>query len=126
MKVGNKHQEPRINVYVCEYNCLTVTVDVDEGVTPFMIKCRRRSTKERPLNPALTGADGECKGTARSSFYPKGPKPRHIGDPTHEWYKPDSLHGLSAAEIQHVRQGGLLLRPRTDRLPVYHKPKEQT
>ena len=111
---------PKINVYVCEHNCLTVTVDVDEGVTPFFIKCRRLGDPKRPLNPLLTGEDGECIGTARSSCYPRGPKPSHIPDPQFEWYRPTCLEELSSNERRHVENGGLLLRPRTNREPVYH------
>lgn len=125
-------REPLINVYKCEYNCLTVTVDVDEGVTPFMISCRSRSRPDRPLKPELTGADGFCIGTANSSFYPRGPKPPWISEPKWEWYLPNEteLEAECAAEpesrnsiIAHVKNGGLMLRPRTNREPIYHKEK---
>jgi hypothetical protein len=111
---------PRENVYGCEYGCLTVTVDVDVGVTPFMIKCRSVSRPDRPLLARLTGPDGECVGIAESCFYPKKRRPPHIPEPTHEWYKPENIDGLSPQEIEHVNQGGLLLRPRTNRHPIYH------
>ena len=77
-----------INVYVCEYNCLTVTVDRDEGVTPFMIGCKSRSRKDRPIKADKLDSKGFCIGTARSSFYPKGPKPAHIPEPGWEWVLP--------------------------------------
>lgn len=46
--------EPRINVYVCR-KCggHTVTVDVDDGVTPFMIGCH---AKESEVHPAESGS----------------------------------------------------------------------
>lgn len=113
---------PRINVYRCEYGCNTVTVDVDDGVTPFMIKCKAKTRPDRPLLPGLTGPDGECIGTAQSCFYPGGPTPLHIGEPTHEWFKPTmtEIGGLSAGEQDHVKGGGLLLRERTKREPVFY------
>lgn len=114
-------KNPRINVYVCEYGCHNVTVDVDEGVTPFFIKCLRKSTPDRPIQKKYLDENGECIGIARSTFYPSGPKPPHIPDPTHEWYRPESLDGLSKDEKEHVDQGGLLLRPRTEREPIYHR-----
>jgi hypothetical protein len=120
---GEKSLEPKINVYVCQFNCLTVTVDVDEGVTPFMIQCRSRSTKGRPIEKKLLDEHGFCVGTAQSSFYPTGPKPSRIGDPKWEWYIPETNKGLSVGEAEHVKKGGLLLRPRTEREPVYHKEK---
>ena len=119
-------KEPRINVYRCQYGCHTVTVDVDDGVTPFMIQCRSRSTPERPIKAKYLGEEGFCKGTAESSFYPRGPKPLHIGEPKWEWYKPTTPEVMSNAEFEHVKQGGLLLRPRTEREPVYHKDKNET
>lgn len=119
-----KQKLPKLNVYVCEYGCYTVTVDVDEGVTPFLIKCRKRSTLDRPIEAKYLGKDGECVGTARSSLYPRKPKPAHIPDPTHEWYKPESTKGLDDFERDHVQNGGLLLRRRTHREPVYHEEGE--
>ena len=123
---------PRLNVYVCEYNCLTVTVDVDEGVTPFMIGCRSRSRPDRPIKEEFLTKDGFCKGSANSRFYPKVPKPPHIKDPEWEWYKPTELE--IEAEIvgnerqrenilEHWRRGGLFLRPRTDKQPIFHEEK---
>jgi hypothetical protein len=137
---------PRINVYRCEYGCNNVTVDVDKGVTPFMIKCVTKAKPGRPLNPLLTDKNGECKGTATSCFYPKGPKPAHIGEPTHEWAIPseEEIAAEVKAGIEHIKasaampftdedlkafenqvradfkKGQLILRPRTDREPVYH------
>lgn len=117
-------KNPRINIYECEYGCQNVTVDVDHGVTPAMIQCRFKGTKERPVNPKYIGDDGFCVGTARSCFYPKGPKPSHIKDPTWEWYKPtkewaqeeDKKHPGS---FEHWEKGGLFFRERTDKEPVY-------
>lgn len=120
-KSGRSGKLPRINVYVCEYNCNNVTVDVDHGVTPFMIKCRRKSTPQRPIAQKYLDENGECIGTARSCFYPMEPKPAHIPDPTHEWFKPDTFEGLHPDEIDHVKRGGLLLRERTDREPIFHE-----
>lgn len=112
---------PRINAYGCQYGCNTVTVDVDKGVTPFMIKCKAKSRPDRPLRPELTGADGECIGAAQSCFYPKTPLPAHLPAPTHEWYRPTNLDGLNDGELEHVKRGGLLLRERTGAEPVYHE-----
>jgi hypothetical protein len=119
-----KPKQPRINVYRCQYGCNTSTVDVDIGVTPFSIKCRSRSRPGRPLDPKLTGPDGECVGTGNSSFYPKGPRPPWIRDPEWEWYKPteEDLSKMSKREADHYRNhtGELALRPRTKKEPIYH------
>lgn len=126
-------KNPKINIYLCEYNCHTVTVDVDKGVTPFMIKCRAKSRPDRPLKPALTGKDGECIGNAKSCFYPKGPKPPHIQEPTHEWRIPTEselkkiveeglLNGVSKSQtMDYFKNGALALFPRSEREPVYHE-----
>lgn len=86
------------NVYTCtKCGGFTTTIDRDEGVTPFMIRCRAK--------------DG-CDGWAQSSFYPKGPRPAHIPPPSIEWYRPsqEEIAGLDPAMREHVGKGGLLMR----------------
>lgn len=116
-------REPRINVYQCQYNCLTTTVDVDKGVTPFMMKCKKKPTKERPIEAKYLGEDGECIGTAQSSFYPRGPMPKYIPVASHEWYAPseEEQKNLHPAELEHVKNGGLLLRERTKKEALCHE-----
>lgn len=84
------------NVYTCPKGHKTVTVDVDEGVTPFMLRCRQKDD------------DGKhnCTEMARSSMYQVDQELKA----EYEWYMPLSLKGLNSSEIQHVRQGGLLIR----------------
>lgn len=81
------------NIYVCE-KCFghIVTVDLAEGVTPFMVGCK---------------ANDGCDGMMQSSFY-------RVYDqrirPSYEWYRPNSLDGLKRGVHEHVENGGLLLR----------------
>lgn len=83
---------PRINQYRCkECGGTITTIDRDPGVTPFMLACR---------------ATGGCNGTMLSSTYRVAPGLT----PDHEWYKPDSLKGLSPGMRDHVERGGLLIR----------------
>lgn len=93
----------RENVYTCR-NCggHTVTIDVDEGVTPFLLDCR------------ASGREGDCDGIAQSACYPKGLRPPQIPAPAWEWYKPSPSEArkLNRAMKQHVRAGGLLIRAR--------------
>lgn len=111
---------PRENCYVCNVcHGLTVTVDVDEGVTPMFIRCKRidsQYTEERVIRK-------QCNGTARSGLYPKAPRPSTIPAPKFEWYNPTTteLSKLDEETQDYVLKGGLLLRERTDREPVYHK-----
>lgn len=83
----------RKNIYTCE-ECggHIVTVDLEEGVTPFMVGCR---------------ATEGCEGMMKSSMY-------RVFDQTmatdHEWYKPGINQALSTGEADHVNNGGLLLR----------------
>lgn len=97
----------RINVYQCSAcRQVTTTVDVDVGVTPFLIGCPK------------------CECSARSGFYPKS-RPVPLGTPaiSHEWYKPTKIKKTDV-DYDHVQQGGLLMRPRTDAKPLSHEPKE--
>jgi hypothetical protein len=100
----------RINGYVCQRPTgkkphITLTVDVDEGVTPFMIGCP------------------DCGFDAYSMMYPRTGRIPPMSAVTHEWYSPsnEELKTLHPANFEHVRRGGLLMRKRTDRQPVLHK-----
>lgn len=78
------------NAYECEAcKAYIVTVDRHPGVTPFMTKC------------------GICGGMAQSKMY-------RVADwlePTHEWYRPDTLEGIPTHSHDHLSRGGLILRP---------------
>ncbi|KQW22131.1 hypothetical protein ASC80_01670 [Afipia sp. Root123D2] len=81
------------NIYVCDAcHGHIVTIDVDAGVTPFMINCR---------------AHPRCKGTMRSSMYRVFDQDMAA---SHEWYRPTPDDCLRPGEIEHVLKGGLLLR----------------
>lgn len=111
----------RLNLYICQHGCHNVTVDVDRGVTPFMIPCQFTGREDRPLNPALS-VDGKCIGMAQSQFYPRNlPEGIPYPVPTHEWYRPTTLEGLTPGEFDHVEQGGLLLSKRTEREMLLHE-----
>lgn len=103
---------PRENGYLCPVcKKATITVDVDEGVTPMFLGCR---------------ATEGCEGLAQSIMYPKEPRPAGTPAPAWEWYKPtraevEATEAEYPGSIQHWENGGLFLRPRTDREPVYHK-----
>lgn len=104
---------PRENAYVCPRNHVTMTVDVADGVTPFMMGCREPG----------------CTLMAQSRFYPKSPRPAHIPPPRWEWYKPTRKQALKKERripgtLQHVENGGLLLRQRTGAEPIYHPDEE--
>lgn len=79
----------RKNAYECE-SCgsYIITVDREPGVTPFMVSC------------------GNCKAMAKSKFY------RVVDSliPTHEWFRPETIDGLTQWSADHVGNGGLLLR----------------
>lgn len=89
------------NVYTCE-KCgyRHWTLDVDEGVTPFVIACQYYG----PDAP-----DG-CDGEAVSAGYNVSPMPP--GYQELEWYRPteDEIADKPKSTQEHVRQGGLLKR----------------
>lgn len=85
------------NVYVCQ-SCgdTVVTIDSEEGVTPFMIGCK---------------ATPGCKGDMYSSFYAVD----QSLNPEYEWYKPTSFDQYPEGEHReamkrHVEDGGLEIR----------------
>lgn len=81
------------NIYTCE-KCHghVVTVDIERGVTPFLIECK---------------ATHDCKGLMKSSMYRVFDQSMRAD---YEWYRPTVAQALQPGEKQHVDQGGLLLR----------------
>lgn len=81
------------NIYVC-LKCKghIVTVDLERGVTPFMLRCR---------------ATVSCDGDMQSSMYRVFDQEIRAD---HEWYRPTAAEVLTAREREHVEKGGLLIR----------------
>lgn len=84
------------NLYTCD-GCMgrVVTIDRDQGTTPYMIACRARK---------------DCDGTMYSHFYPR--KGMEELKPQFEWYRPGRFGRffIRDSEKRHVDAGGLLLR----------------
>jgi len=87
----------RENYYHCR-SCRKgiVTIDRDAGVTPSFKAC-------------LT--DG-CESSMMSQGYPSTEsKPAWLGEPTHEWYRPEEIDDDADDELAYyLMDGGLLLR----------------
>lgn len=92
---------PKVNAYTClSCNFTIFTVDVDIGVTPFVITCR----------------DRKCNSTMESNFY--NVHPSYAPYAKYEWYKPLVAEGINK---EHVERGGLLLRTRSNASIVNHE-----
>lgn len=89
----------RLNIYICD-NCggHIVSRDVDQGTTPFMIRCE-----------ATTGCQGRMQSSMYRVFDPEG-KMHH----SHEWYRPTKGMLVAKHLVDHIDKGGLLLRTRLD------------
>jgi hypothetical protein len=103
---------PRENAYICPKGHVTMTVDVADGVTPMFLGCR----------------DLGCREIAQSRMYPRQPRPENFPAPKWEWYRPTQKQAERKEHkypgtLDHVKNGGLLLRERTGAEPVYH-PEE--
>lgn len=85
------------NSYRCE-KCqgTIVTVNLADGVTPFMVKCRAH------------WPDTSCDGMAQSGFY----RIDQSTPPGWGWHRPGEaeLSNLAEDVREHVQRGGLLLR----------------
>jgi hypothetical protein len=90
------------NGYVCEFTPKhrLITVDREPGTTSFTIQC--------PYCEANGGPPGTLYRfpAMRSAMYRV---PQDL-EPTHEWYRPDTLDGLSPYVRDHVLKGGLVFR----------------
>lgn len=88
----------RKNIYHCPAcGGETVTIDVDEGITPMFLACR------------AAGDVGQCKGRAVSAMYQVDPDIK----PAWEWFRPSLKNARRKGPdvLDHVQHGGLLLRP---------------
>jgi len=82
------------NIYQCTDCCgVVVTIDRDEGVTPFMIDCK---------------ATKGCTGIMESHFY----RCDQMYRAEFEWYRPGRLERLflNRQTKEHFKMGGLILR----------------
>jgi hypothetical protein len=99
-----------VNSYKCpECGKVTVTIDVDPGVTPMLLGCRR--------TPG-------CRGLAVSSGYPATEPPASLLEHLDwEWALPTAgeYAELDTAMMAYVDNGGLALRPRGDRPSAYRQ-----
>jgi len=103
----------RRNAYFCpECRKVTITVDVDPGVTPMFIKCPHFEIS------FASSFMYQVLGCMAIKYSPNhGCMVPFPAD--YEWYKPDKKQKLSADEKDHVDQGGLLMRKRTNKEPIY-------
>jgi hypothetical protein len=83
-------EKGKVNVYKCPNGHDNITVNADEGVTPFMLRCR----------------ESNCGAMAQSQMY----MVNQSLTPQFEWYKPTNMKALNPAERHHVEMGGLLIR----------------
>jgi hypothetical protein len=97
-----------INAYTCPVCHLnTMTIDVDPGVTPMFLGCRRTRG---------------CTGTAVSAGYPELPVPDELLEHLEwEWTTPTEreFRRLSPVMQAHIDAGGLMLVVRSDRASAY-------
>lgn len=80
------------NIYTCPDGHGTSTIEIDIGVTPMIIKCRHKG----------------CKHQATSAWY----NVDQNLEPEYEWFRPDENSAVPKDLSEHIRMGGLLLRPR--------------
>jgi len=92
-------QQGKRNAYVCE-KCggTIITVNLDEGVTSFMVTCR-------------ANWPGECDGMAQSQMYDV----RQTIPASWGWYRPNlsetnRLEAQHPGMKEHIERGGLVLR----------------
>jgi len=84
------------NIYTCKIcGGKIVTIDKDDGITPFMIDCQ---------------VNEKCEGYMHSSFYAID----QSLEPKFEWCRPDSLdiypEEFREAMKEHIDKGGLDIR----------------
>lgn len=89
--------DKKINIYTCPNGHQTVTIDIDEGTTPMMLRCRQMLNQKHACTEMASSAWYNCDQSLT---------------PEYEWYKPD-IKKVAKWEKEHVRMGGLLIRKLT-------------
>jgi hypothetical protein len=99
MKDNRKEKGYKVNCYICD-TCgkSIVTVEYDDGVTPFFLGCNRVSLF------------GDCNGLCRASMYSN---PQNL-IPTALWYRKKDDEPMNPGERQHHENGGLFFRELTE------------
>jgi len=109
----------RRNAYFCgKCRKVTITVDIDEGVTPMFILCPHCNNRASSFMYQIPGCMyfGEFENGKMTTL-----------PADYEWYKPNEKETLllSKGEAEHVFKGGLLMRKRTKAKPIMRKVKTQ-
>ena len=99
--------QPTYNAHVCKSCGFALwSVHVHKGTAPAMVTCP------------------QCKGNAWSVFYRVNAFIVPEGEPRFEWYRPtlrEMQHEKSSPEyLNHIVNGGLMLRPRTNNPMLTH------
>lgn len=106
---SNRTRKGYKNIYLC-HACGHgfVSIDTDDGVTPFTTGCRRSG----------------CTSVAMSLFYRCPQEMLANITPAIDWYRPAAAEVamLSPATREHVDKGGLLLRPHLPP-PAFGRPR---
>lgn len=106
----------RRNAYFCK-SCrrITLTVDIDSGVTPMFISCPHCSGQATSFMYQIPGCMRFDFSSRVASVFPAD----------FEWYKPDDkeLKTLGKSDKQHIKDGGLLMRKRTNAEPIMFELK---
>lgn len=90
------------NIYQCPNGHILITIDTDEGTTPFMTMCP------------------SCGERSTSRVYRV---PQDL-IPTHEWYKAKIKKNMSEWTKDHIERGGLILRPIKKEFQEWNKKNE--
>ncbi len=111
-------EKQRLNAYTCQKCKATViTIDKDNGVTPFIIPCLTEIESMSSLVEYPKNRHRKCNGDMYSHFYTVPP----FVTPLFEWFKPD-IEALnkcySPLKVKlynkdmrdHIKNGGLDLR----------------
>jgi hypothetical protein len=105
---SNKHAWGAVNFYLCPEGHITVTIDRDNGVTPFIIWCEH---EDFLASAAKRGASRKCGREAQSAFYRVSES--YASRATHEFYRPTFEYYQnikSKALKEHIERGGLAFR----------------
>ena len=122
---------PRVNIWVCEHECETITVDVAEGISPTQVRCKQHPKK---INPKHLDENGQCKGKAISANYPTDYALDYLENIKYEMDLP-TPEDITAMikEAPHLEEQikkyfdgtKLVMKPRTKKPMLFHGPRKE-
>lgn len=109
VEIGRLIPDGRYNAYACDRGHHNLALDLDEGVTPMFLTCRRIDGCGDPTCWCGLKPGEECGARSVSAVYPEQAVPPHLFPVRIIWRRPTAAERGDPSAGDHYAQGGLAL-----------------